>query len=330
MGALLCWAPPLDARISITPRFSGYFDNSVQRQSSAEAIGDRGATDRLDDIGQTLRSLFGNGAGISIGDTQLISGGNQTFFAMGGASVTVPVDDRTQLTLTGLYGSTHGDVRVLSTSTQRLTVAGVTAQDLLVSSTQGRIRLRRIDVELSAQRRLTENFSLTGGARIERVRERLVAGGEFEATQNGANLIRALSGDPALDPSLSVSHFTATSRGTTTVYSLRGGGAAFAPIGGGQSFYVNGMLHVSRLPVQARTLNLIFVENGDHVEAQTKAPGEWSAGPDVSVGYSLRINDRLGLDARYRGVFYFPLSGVRKISDPRVNHGFNVGVSVAL
>jgi hypothetical protein len=90
------------------------------------------------------------------------------------------------------------------------------------------------------------------------------------------------------------------------------------------------MVHVSWLPPQSRSLALTFVENGDQVEASTKAAGELSAGPDLSVGYSLRLNARMGLDARYRGVFYFPLSGSRSISDPRVNHGFNLGISVAL
>lgn len=331
MGLTLGLVTPAAAQVTVTPRFSGYFDNGSQQQSVATAAADQGAAARIDETSAALRDLFGPDAGYTVVDGDIVSGGDQIFYPLAGASISVPIGGETTLaTVTALYGKANSTVRAVTRATQRITVAGVTAEDLLVASTTGRLRLKRLDLEATVQHRIGETFSLIGGLRYERVSEKLALSGDFTATQNGTNLVRALTGDPNIDLGLAATTIRGDSTGISETYSVRAGGAAYVPIGERQSLYVNGLLHLSHVPSEDNGLSLRFVESGQTVANDTRTPGETSAGPDISVGYLLRFGERLGIDLRYRGTFYFPLSGPRDFSDPRVNHGFNVGVSITL
>lgn len=315
-------------QITVTPRFSGYFDNSSQQQSTARIASEQGISARIDATTAELRKLFGNGAAFDIADNQIVSGGNQIFFPLFGASITFsPTGNQlTQLTLTGLYGGTSSNVSAISRSTQRLSVGAITAEDLVVTTSNGRVRSRRLDLEASLQHRLNETFSLIGGVRLERVRSRLNVSGDIAATQNGANLVNALVGGP-INLGLSLGTFSAASRGTAITYGGRIGAAAFVPVDQRNLVYVNGLTHISHLSGQRLTLSSQFDGKGDVVTDETRRPSETTIGPDISVGYLRRFDENLALDLRYRGVFYFPVSGPRSFDDPRVSHGVNVGVS---
>ncbi|WEK44076.1 MAG: hypothetical protein P0Y64_04380 [Candidatus Sphingomonas colombiensis] len=319
------------AQITITPRFSGYFDNSSQQQTTAQVAFEQGTVARIAATNAQLRELFGAAASFDVADNQIVSGGNQIFFPLYGASITFsPTGNQlTQLTLTALHGSTASSVSAISRSTQRLSVLGTTAEDLLVTSSRGRVRSSRLDLEATLQHRLNETFSFVGGVRLERVRSALSVSGEFAATQNGTNLVNALLGGP-IDLGLSVDRFSATSEGTSNTFGARIGAAAFIPVDQRNLVYVNGLLHLSHLAEQRLTLATTFARGDDAVRDETRRPSETTVGPDISVGYLRRFSERVALDLRYRGVFYFPVSGPRNFDDPRVSHGVNIGLSYIL
>jgi hypothetical protein len=316
------------AQITFTPRFSGYFDNSSQQQSTAQVASEQGTAARIDATNAQLRELFGGASSFGVTDNQIVSGGNQIFYPLYGASLTFSPtgNQRTQLTLTALYGSTTSNSSAISRSTQRLSVAATTAEDLLVTTSRGRVQSSRLDLEATLQHRLNETFSLVGGVRLERVRSRLDVSGELAATQNGANLVNVLLGGP-VDLGLSVDRFHATSQGTANTYGVRVGAAAFVPVDQRNLVYVNGLLHASHRAGERLILSSTFDSSDDSVVDETRRPSETTIGPDISVGYLRRFNERLALDLRYRGVFYFPVGGPRYFDDPRVSHGVNIGVS---
>lgn len=327
-GALALIPVSAPAQVTITPRFSGYFDNSSQQQSTTTILSQQGTSARIEAGNAELRKLFGDDASFDVGESGLISGGKQIFFPLFGASVTFSPtgNQRTQLTLTALSGRSSSTVNALSRSTQQLTVAGLRAEDLVVTTSTGIVRSRRLDLEMTLQHRLDETFSFIGGVRVERVRSRLSVIGDLAATQNGTNLVSALLGGP-VDLSLATDSFQATSRGTSLTYGARVGAAAFVPVDQNNLFYVNGLLHVSHLAAQTPTLATKFDSSTDIVTDRTRRPSETTVGPDISVGYLRRFNERIAVDLRYRGIFYFAVEGVRSFDDPRVSHGVNLGVS---
>jgi hypothetical protein len=120
-----------------------------------------------------------------------------------------------------------------------------------------------------------------------------------------------------------------TYHATSWTYSARVGAAAFATVGEKHLFYVNGLLQLSYHPA-----NTVHFTNSAG-SSQTQGNGaafetETSLGPDISVGYMYRVNDRFGIDVRYRATVYFTVDGPSSFKDNRVNHGIGVGFTTWL
>ena len=325
-GVALVLAAPAQAGISITPRFSLYFDNTEQRQSD---LGEASNTEEeLAETNAQLREIFGPTANLSAEPSQSAIAANQLVFPMFGLSVTAG-GQSTQFTLTGMYGKSNADGLVVETSTQRFEVLDFAAEDIVTTTSQGELEYKRYDVEATVQHRLNETFSVLGGVRYERVE----GSGEFDVVSTGStniqNLVSTLVGEP-IDFELARQQLRGAIRGTSETYSLRAGAAAYVPVTGRLLTYVNGLLHVSHTPAGEAIVSATDLSDGSTFEGPVEDTAETAVGPDLSVGLLYRFSDSVALDLRYRGIFYFPAGGDRSIDDPRVNHGLNVGVTFAL
>lgn len=327
-GIALVLAPHMaQAGVSLSPRAVIYFDNGEQRQQGIDAFPI--PPEALAGLNDQIRALAGPDAALSgeVGE----GGGSarQIVFPMFGGSVSVG-GQRTQVTFTALYGEAESRSRVVVPLTLALSADGFTATDLLSTVASGTAGYKRLDLELTVQHRLDERFALIGGARYERVRSR----GELDATTtsstNIANLVALLSGADPGDLGLSQGDQRLDLAASSATWSLRAGAGAFVPFAPRQLLYVNGMIHVSHAPSLTARAVLTDLASGGTLDLSAARESETSIGPDISVGVLARFSERVALDIRYRGIFYFPLSGVRGFDDPRVNHGLNLGLTFAL
>ena len=327
-GVALILAPQSAvAGISLSPRAVIYFDNGEQRQQGIDAFPI--PTDALAGLNDQIRALAGPDAALSGAVGEGGGSARQIVFPMFGGSITVG-GQQTQVTFTGLYGTAETSSRIVVPLNLALTAGGFTATDLLSTVAEGRATYRRIDLELTVQHRLDERFALIGGVRYERVRSRATLDAITTSSTNIANLVALLSGSGLVDLGLSQGEQRLDLGAVSESWSLRGGAAAFVPFARRQLVYVNGMAHVSRAPALTAQALLTDLDGGGTLDLSTRRPSETSVGPDISVGILSRFSDRVALDIRYRGIFYFPLSGVRGFDDPRVNHGLNLGLTFAL
>lgn len=324
--AALMGAMPAEASISITPRVSLYFDNSEQRQSG---LGEAQNTEaELAETNAQLREIFGPTANFTAEPGESAIAANQLVFPMYGLSVTFG-GQSTQFTLTGMYGKSNTRGRIVETTAQRFEVFDVAAEDILTTVATGEVDYDRYDVEATVQHRLNETFSIVGGLRYERVEGEGAFDVVNSSSSNIPNLVASLLGEP-LQFELNRTRVDAVLRGTNETYSARAGAAAFVPVTQSLLAYVNGMLHLSYTPSSVSDIVVTDPATGETVEVSSDGASETSAGPDLSVGLLYRISQRVALDVRYRGIFYFPVSGDNSFDDPRVNHGVNVGLTFAL
>ena len=192
---------------------------------------------------------------------------------------------------------------------------------------EGDVKSKRLDLELTLQHRLNERFALLGGLRYERIHSK----GKFDfnnvSSTNAQNLFSFLYGSGEVDFGISESNGTMYSEVTDHVFSVRGGGAAFANINQRNMVYLNGLVHLThQKAVDAE--GRLTVEDLDFDETyDIDIKPETAIGPDMSVGYVHKFTDTIGLDVRYRAIVYFPIGGSRRFDDPRVNHGINAGLT---
>lgn len=328
LAALLVFPTSADAaEISLSPRFVVYFDNGEQRQQGIDSFSIPASA--LAGLNDQIRAIAGPDTALT---GEVGAGGGsarQIVFPMFGGSISLG-GQRTQLTFTALYGKAETRSRIVVPLTLELAAGGFTATDLLNSVANGTTDYRRLDLELTAQHRLDERFALIGGLRYERLRGSAVLDATSTSSNNIGNLVALLSGAGPVDLGLSQGSERLDLRSGSETWSLRAGAAAFAPFARRQLAYVNGMIHISHTPARGADAVLTDLAGGGTLDLSTDVDSEAAIGPDISVGMLTRFSDRVALDIRYRGIFYFPLSGVRGFDDPRVNHGLNLGLTFAL
>lgn len=329
---IVCTAStPALADVVVTPRFTGYFDNSNQRQTGLEGATtpDPAATSA---INMQLQSVFGPSASLVYTETDAAGRASQVFFPMIGASISFSLDPerRTQITATAMYGKGNAAVSTVGTAKQRVTLLGFAADDVFVSRGSGQAKFTRLDLELTAQHRLNETFSVMGGLRFERFGERATITTASTGSKNASNLIDALGG--GFDPSFGLLNdtFVGQYKTRSVTYSIRAGGAAYVPVGVSQQIYVNGLLHLNYAPKNKIAIVQTSPSSGTTSTSISRVASESAIGPDISVGYIRQLNSRASFDIRYRGLFYFPVSGSKSFDDPRVNHGISIGLSITL
>lgn len=325
------FAAPASAQISFSPRVFLYFDNSSQRQSGLSDVA------QLDpqadaDLSDALTDFYGVPIDVMSDNPTSSSINNQVVYPMFGGAVTFGLDkeNRTSLSVSLLYGEANNKFRSINSFERTVTVDDTfVAKDLFVQTAEGNAKLKRWDLELTLQHRLNERFALLGGLRYERNSSR----GNFVTsnaiTENANNLLEALFDDGDFSFGYDNTTGTLAVKVTDNIYSARFGGAAFVPIGQKSQVYVNGLLHVTYFPGANGTSRFVVPDLLDQ-EDKIKICSETLIGPDIAVGYLHRISDKVGLDLRYRGIFYFPISGNKKFNDPRVNHGINAGLTFNL
>ena len=324
-------AVPAQADFTFSPRFFLYFDNATQRQSGFDELSS--LTEAEDaQAAADLSDFFGTPVGFTTDRVNSAAISNQVVYPLFGGAVgyNFGQDNRTNITFSALYGKSKTRFKTLQTYRQTITAEGFSAEDVATQTLDGDGKISRLDLELSLQHRLNERFALLGGLRYEHFRSNGNFVFESTSSNNASNLFQLLFGEGDVTLGLNNSQGTMSVKNNDNLYSARFGGAAFAPIGKRNMVYVNGLIHISH---QAKTTgkSRFIVPDLDIDETNTiKIGSETSIGPDIAVGYQHRFSDRVGFDVRYRGIFYFPVSGTRDFDDPRVNHGLNIGLTFGL
>jgi len=325
-------ALPAAADVSFTPRAGIYFDNGSQRQSRAVPPAPN-TQQFLNQADQLLKFYGGTFA------SEVVTTGKSTQAAIPqfGGTLTFSWGDagKTDVALTALYGT--ADVRddtFVQNTLLSYSVLGVNAVDHLVQGITYDNKYKRLDLEGTLQHRLNETFSLVGGFRAERTTgdrpATVVETGSANfanALQNRLSELSVQSGQPPIPGAhvFPTSAYTFNAHLSWWSYSLRGGAAAYAAFDEKHLFFVNGMLHVTRVPsVSVRNT----FQNGQVVRFKDAA--ETFVGPDFSVGYIYQLSDRFAFDVRYRATIYFPIAGEFDFKDSKVKHGLMLGVTTWL
>jgi hypothetical protein len=335
------------AEWSFTPRAALWFDNAVQRQTGIDFNNDPARLKYIADQQATIAAINSITPalaffGVVVPPTTVSADASTTArrttqakYPQFGGTLTFDWrgSETTQLALTALYGETDAELNEITTQYFRYSAFNSSAIDSIELATSAEGRLKRLDLEITMQHRLNENFSLIGGVRAERTEARFDFSTTSFASANLYNLFaynltliylqNNLPVPPNLLPTytLNPAATTGTQTQTTWIYSGRFGAAAYAPVGEKHLFYVNGLVHVSHTP-QANSTQVF--SNGFTSRTRGFAD-ETTIGPDISVGYMYRFTDRFGVDLRYRAAVYFPVSGDFDFEDARVNHGASIG-----
>ena len=315
---------PAWADVTISPRFSYYFDNANQRTSGldqAATISDEVTAEQ----NAQIRAIFGPNSSVDYTVTGSGAQTNQLAVPMFGLSTTIGSDDLS-VTLTGMYGKGNTNIRTTTTVLQETVLAGFAATDTITATGLGKSDAKRYDIEATAQKRLNERFAFIGGVRYERVDAAADVVFSSTASNNAANLGALLLGgnvDFDIVQADSQSRFKVEGE----VYSARAGISGFIPFSQSGTVFLTGMLHVSHEPSGRSTEIATDPVTNAITEATSSTPSETTLGPDFAVGAQFAIAENIAFDIRYRAAVYFPISGTRDFNDPRVNHGVNTGVS---
>lgn len=322
-------ASPAQADSSFSPRFFLYFDNASQRSSGFD---EQAALTVAGDakMSADLSDFFGTPVNVNTHDVNSAAINNQQVYPLFGAAFTTSLDsaNRTQISVSALFGKAKSDFKTLQTFQQDITVDGFTAQDVLTQTLEGGVTSKRLDVELTLQHRLNERFALLGGLRYERIK----SSGTFDfnnvSSNNASNLFQLLFGEGDIVIGLNEANGTMSNKVTDHIFSVRAGGAAFANLNQRNLVYLNGLLHLTHQKADDAVSRFV-VEDLDIDETnEIDVNSETAIGPDIAVGYIHRFTDTVGLDVRYRAIVYFPVGGNRDFDDPRVNHGINAGLTI--
>ncbi len=333
--AAIATATPAAADVTIGPRFSYYFDNSNLRTSSL----DDGQLDgpQIDETAtRLLQDAFGDDALLVERDEGTGVRADQIGFPMVGAMVNFG-DDRDRVTITAMYGEGSGSLSEIRSISRELSVGDIVVTDLGTFNAIGEVDTDRYDLEVTWQRRTSENFAFFAGARYERLETsgdvflRAALTNNIQGILDDAAAI--VAGDPLPEPPNQPppEEAFAFQRAVLETYSVRAGVTAFVPFNEGSVAFFNGMLHASHQPDYDTTTDFFQPASGDFAFSETESvTGETSFGPDIAVGAQFTLAENIALDIRYRAILFFPLAGEQSFSDARVNHGVNLGVSFRL
>ena len=324
-GALLFSIQAL-ADVTITPRFSYFFDNSLQRTSDVDGIQESVLEAAGAEADALLKEVYGPDAFYRYDEANFGTQAEQISLAMVGGSISFG-SDRTQFTFTGLIGDTSQGQTSLVNARTSTGVNGFLAEDLIVTTSQGQAEVERLDIEATIQHRLNETFALVGGARYERLETDQVIFSDGFGSLNGVNLLNLINGIPELDLTLARAPIERTANFTDELYSVRFGASAYAPMGRNSGAFLIGMLHVSHQP--DADISVVDSVTGP-IDFESIIGDETTAGPDVSVGLQFGLSENVSLDLRYRATVYFPISSSKGTDDSRINHGASLGLSIRL
>ncbi len=324
-------AAPAFADVIIGPRVAYYFDNSNLRTSDLQGLQDARTT--IDDqVTQDLRDATGfDDLLVTTINNGSATNADQVGFAMFGATVNFG-DDRDRFTFSGLYGSGSTTTELVSSREITVEVADISFNELSVIQTVAREDVDRLDLELTWQRRLNENFAVSAGARFERLDISGAGAITIQETDEVRQFVAETLGSDAPSRNLdgdSTPNEQITQRSLDT-FSARAGVTAFVPFNDRAIAFFNGMVQGSYQP--SSDFRTAFIgRNGEEVREEIREDrGEISVGPDIAVGVQLILSDALAVDLRYRAIVFFPVSGDFNFSDSRVNHGVNLGLSLRL
>lgn len=322
-------ALPAAGEVSFTPKAGIYFDNGSQRTPRTVALAPNtqafldGASAVLQFYGGTLNSE-------SVTTTKT----KQAAIPQFGGTLTFDWGDsgNTDIALTALYGTSRvRNEAFVQNTVLAYSVLGVNAVDTITQGVVYESEYKRLDLEGTLQHRLNETFSLVGGLRAERTTgdrpATVVETGSanfLNALQNELNRIRVANNQPPEPGAYTFpsGSYTFNAHLSWWSYSLRAGAAAYAAFDEKHLFFVNGMLHVTRIP--SVSVENTFA-NGQSVKFKQSA--ETYLGPDFSVGYIYQMSDRFAFDVRYRATIYFPVAGDFDFRDSKVKHGLMLGVT---
>jgi len=329
-GAAIVSASPAAADVIVGPRVAYYFDNSNLRTSDGTdqvliaQQGDEAFVQTLRDAFQTDDVAFDTtfeGEGVTA---------NQIGFAMVGGMINFG-DDRDRFTLSAGYGEGSGEIQLLSSTTSTLSVGDTSITDIATQTLSGDVDYTRIDLEATWQRRQNEQFAFFAGVRFERIQADAEINIRSAQTGNISAEILTQESGMFIPPQSGVLEFVTTNEAELVTASARGGATLFAPFGDNAVAFANGMLHASYQPAYtARIITRPLSDASGDINSDFENPDEISFGPDIAVGAQFILSNSLALDLRYRAVLFFPVSGDQSFSDARVNHGFNLGLSLRL
>lgn len=330
LAVAACLATPAQADFSFSPRFFLYFDNASQRQSGFDELAS--LTQAADvEASQDLTDFFGTPITVMTDDVVSASINNQMVYPLFGGAFTASLDseNRTQVTFSALYGTAKSEFRTLQTFQQTVTIEELdfSAEDVLTQSMVGENKTKRLDLELSVQHRINERFALLGGLRYEHLRSKGTFDFTSSSSNNALNLFELVFDDGDVSFGVNDSEGTMRVKVNDSIYSVRAGAAAFAPINQRNLVYVNGLMHLTHQAGTTGSSRLTVPEVDLDESNKLKIKSETSFGPDIAVGYVHKFTDTIGVDVRYRAIVYFPVSGNRDFDDPRVNHGLNAGLT---
>jgi hypothetical protein len=316
------------ADIVLTPRVSYYFDNFTSLDSSVS--GDPSyIQNMLNQLNSELKSALGPTANLAIASSNLALRSQQAAYKLYGATLDGRWGEGNRLYVTALTGTANVQTFLSQQFVVSSTYLSSSAQDIWTSSEVTNSALRRVDVELAY-----EYDDFTAGLRFEQVRQHFVGVQTTVISQNFANMVGALQG---VAPDFNLASLQGTSEGDIVynLYSARMGVSVHTAKTeeARNDFTLSAQLHVSYSP-PAHAAGVLQANDATALPMILTGATErsLSAGPDVSVGYTHYFSRWLGVDFRYRAIVYFPisgaLSGTQKSSDPRVNHGLMVGISL--
>ncbi len=321
----LCCVPSF-ADITFTPRVTYYFDNVLQRTSEISVAPDADSLTLIDETNELLQDLYGPDASFELDEFAFGTAADQISILMYGGSVTFG-GDRTQVTLTALYGDTDQTVNSSGSAITRTTIQGLQAEDAFITNAFGNTESERLDIEVTIQRRLNETLALVGGVRYERLDNDNVINTDSVFSQNNLNLINIVDGVPLIDLSLQRGSSERVFESTDELFSARFGASAYAPISRNTGAFLIGMLHASYQPSET-------ISGTDTIIGEFSLDGlvedETTIGPDLTVGIQHSFSERVSLDLRYRATVYFPVSSGKSTDDSRINHGASLGLSFRL
>ncbi|MCP5396655.1 MAG: hypothetical protein H6918_07970 [Sphingomonadaceae bacterium] len=329
--ACLAGANPALADVTIGPRFSYYFDNSNLRTSDLDGLQDaRQVVDEA--LTQELIDASGfDDLTLSVQDNGSASNADQVGFPMVGAMINFG-NDRDRFTLTAMYGKGETTTELVSSRQFTIEVADIGINELSIIQTVATDKIDRIDLELTWQRRLNENFAILAGARYERLDISGQGAITIQETDAVRSFVAETLGEEPPTRNLDGANLPTsilTSRNLETL-SARVGVTAFIPFNRSAVAFFNGMVQGSYQPNSNFNTRFFGVNDNLVREENRTDRGELSIGPDFAVGVQFILTDNIALDIRYRAILYFPLSGDFDFGDSRVNHGVNLGVSFRL
>ena len=322
---------PAHADVVIGPRVAYYFDNSNLRTSN-EAGFDITARERDAEREAELNEALPLFAFFDSTEPSTGILADQIGFPMYGGTINFG-DDRDRFTLTAMYGEGQGDLERSTTRQLRLAFGFQEVTDIESTNFSGESDVERIDIEATWQRRLNENFALTGGVRFEQL-DVSETGTQFIQTTEQIDAV--VAGSTFVIGLTPPERFDVASDFRIQTFTARFGATAFVPLSGSVNSFFSGMVQAGYSPetdietVSEFTSSPFPLPEPLITRVTETQPSEISVGPDMAVGLQWIIADNLALDVRYRAVVFFPLTGEFEFSDAQVNHGVNLGVTLRL